>query len=147
MLCKTCNGTGNIKSADRMRVSHLCPECEGNGFIRAAPSESDAKPISRGLCEEEAMSDELWADPVVRYCDDAGVEYARGTPKELAIQVKALKADIATYRAAYELAYGAACTYGNVCEQESGTTRRADRDMMAADDLVREMRQRNEVAK
>lgn len=92
------------------------------------------------------MSDELWDDPVVRYCDDDGVEYARGTPKELASQIKALKADLATYRAAYELAYGAACSYSNVCE-ESGTTRRADREIKAADDLVWEMRKRNEVAR
>lgn len=67
-------------------------------------------------------------------------------PKELASQIKALKADLATYRAAYELAYGAACSYSNVCE-ESGTTRRAEREIKAADDLVWEMRKRNEVTK
>lgn len=32
MLCKNCKGTGNIASADGMRVSHLCPDCSGNGF-------------------------------------------------------------------------------------------------------------------
>jgi hypothetical protein len=36
--------------------------------------------------------DDPWAPQSVRYCDD-GVEYARGTPIELAGQVKALKVE------------------------------------------------------
>jgi DnaJ-class molecular chaperone len=31
MLCNKCDGTGNI--AHNGRVSHLCPECSGNGFV------------------------------------------------------------------------------------------------------------------
>lgn len=34
MLCLKCNGTGNIRTSDGMRVAHLCPTCGGDGFIR-----------------------------------------------------------------------------------------------------------------
>lgn len=41
---------------------------------------------------QQNNDDELWADPVTRYCDEDGKEYARGTPQELANQIKALRA-------------------------------------------------------
>ena len=39
------------------------------------------------------MSDDLWADPCTSYCED-GIEYACGTPRDLALQIKQKDATI-----------------------------------------------------
>lgn len=38
-----------------------------------------------------SQEEDIWAVPATRYCDEDGVEYARGTPHELASQIKDLR--------------------------------------------------------
>lgn len=44
---------------------------------------------------QNQSDDDLWKEAATRYCDENGVEYARGTPRELAEQVRKLKAELA----------------------------------------------------
>lgn len=49
-------------------------------------------------------NNDLWADPCTRYCDESGVEYAHGTPRDLALQIKQKDATIFKLRSDAERA-------------------------------------------